>query len=77
MKTSRKNIVNAFSLAFGIALVGINGHADDKKTGAMPAKQSVNKPSMQDVLKNSKASDWRPLDPQTRFTSRWIKAGCD
>ncbi len=66
MKTfAQRNIVNAFSIAFGIALVGINvAHADDKKTGAMPAKQSVNKPSMQDVLKNSKASDWRPLDPQ-------------
>ncbi len=54
----QKHVFLGFSLACALAVPAVN--AADSKPAAKPAAP----PTMAEVLKASKPSDWRPLDPQ-------------
>lgn len=65
IQTQSKYLARYMAIAFGISAVAVNlAYADEQKAPAKASIKNVVKPSMQDILKASKASDWRPLDPQ-------------
>ncbi|WMW81932.1 peptidylprolyl isomerase [Undibacterium cyanobacteriorum] len=65
IKAQTKYLTRHMAIAFGISVVAMNlAYADEQKAATKAPIKNAAKPSMQDVLKASKASDWRPLDPQ-------------